>query len=404
MEVRARPRRSQGGRRDEEDRGKRAPCPHFPDCVACPFIGRAYGEQLAAKRERLRVALAGYDALGGLEVPEVRGAPHSFGYRNQAKLVARRARRGLLLGVYRPGTHQVVDVRRCATHHPLLTQTLEALAGLIERYEVPAYDERSREGFLRYVVVRVSAWKRLAQVILVVRKRGWASERDFLRAVRELRRVGSVVLNLNPDPGNVVLGREMVAVTRETALVDRVGGLELKIRAGSFVQANLPAARRAYELVLQWADPRRDENAVDLYCGVGAISLSVATRARAVWGIEESPAAVLDARDNVRINGFHNVRFLAGDAGTLLGDLAGRLGHIDLVTLNPPRKGADGGVRAAIVGCAPARIVYMSCEPESLARDLDWFAAHGYRTERLQPFDFLPQTDHVETVALLARG
>lgn len=370
--------------------------------MACPFIGTPYGRQLEAKREGVREALSAHPALAGLEVPEVVPAPRSFGYRNQAKLVVRRARRGFLLGVYRPGSHQVVDICGCPNHQPVVNDVLACVRSAIERADPPVYDERDGTGWLRYVVVRASSWQKAAQVILVVKDRSWRGERDFCRRIARARGVKSVVLNLNETRGNVILGPDYVPLTREASLVDRVGDLRLKSRAGSFLQANVAASVRAYRRLVDWVAPEADDTVIDLYCGVGATSFLLATRAKLVWGVEESPPAVLDAKENIRMNGFHNVRFVAGGAAERLADLAAKLGRVDLVTLNPPRRGVDEAARAAIVACGPRRVGYMSCDPRSLARDLAWFAEHGYRTERLQPFDFLPQTDHVECVALLA--
>lgn len=369
--------------------------------MACPFIGKPYGEQLEAKRQRVREALAAHEALAALEVPAVVPSPRSFGYRNQAKLVVRRSGRGVLLGVYRPGSHQVVDISACVTHQPIVNEVLASVRWVIERAEPPVYDERDGAGWLRYIVVRASSWQKAAQVIVVVKDHSWPGEREFCRRIARTRGVKSVVLNLNDTRGNVILGATGVAMTRETSLIDRVGGLRLKSRAGSFLQANLPAARRAYDRLVDWVAPEPGDTVVDLYCGVGAISFLLATRARLVWGVEESPSAVLDAKENIRVNGFHNLRFVAGAVAEKLSDLAERLGRVDLITLNPPRRGVDDDARAAIAACRPRRIGYMSCDPRSLARDLEWFARQGYRTERLQPFDFLPQTDHVECVALL---
>jgi 23S rRNA (uracil1939-C5)-methyltransferase len=379
-------------------------CPHEPDCVGCPLIGTAYGEQLRRKHGRLTDALAASPRLRGIEVPEVIGSARLFGYRNQAKLVARQARRGLLLGVYRPGSHQVVDISACPVHQPPINPVLAAVREAVERAAAPTYDERSGDGWLRYVLVRSSAWKRTAQLILVVRDRTWPGEAMLLQRLRRLRGVSSVVLNLNAAPGNAILGEHFVSVTREGALLERVGGLTLKSSAGAFLQANVAAARRVYERVLSWADPQPDEAAVDLYAGVGAISFYLAGSARAVVGVEESLIAVRDAKQNTRLNGYHNVRFLAAPAARGLTEAAAQLGPVALVTLNPPRKGADDATRRAIAAVAPARVVYVSCEPTSLARDLDWFAEHGYGVAAVQPYDLLPQTEHVETVALLRRS
>lgn len=379
------------------------PCPHYPDCVGCTLIGNPYGQQLLRKREFVRDAFGAYPSLAGVDLPEVVGSPRAFGYRNQAKLVVRRAARKLLLGVYRPGTHQVVDIRQCPVHHPLITPVIEAVAHVAERYDIPIYDERTQTGTLRYVVVRVSAWARTVQVILVTRERLLPHARDIVRSLTRVRGVRSVVQNINPDPGNVILGTQYVPLTRETALVERVDFLKLKTHAGAFLQANIPVARKLYLQALQWAAPQADATCVDLYCGVGALTFYLATAAKHVVGIEESPIAIADAKENVRLNGFHNVRFHCGRVAETLPAIAQQLPRIDVVTLNPPRKGADVTTRGAIVAAAPARIVYISCDPATLARDLDWFATHGYRTTHLQPFDLLPQTEHVECVAALVR-
>jgi 23S rRNA (uracil1939-C5)-methyltransferase len=379
------------------------PCAHYPDCVSCALIGTPYGEQLRRKRELVRAALTAYPSLAALDVPEVVGSPRAFGYRNQAKLVARRSGRGLLLGVYRPGTHEVVDIRRCPVHHPLITVVIDAVARVLEHFRISTYDERTHAGTLRYVVVRVSTWAKTAQVILVTRDRLLPRTRDVVRALMRIRGVRSVVHNINPEPGNVIFGPQYLPLTRDTALVERFDFLKLKTHAGAFLQANISVARKLYLQVLQWTAPQADETCIDLYCGVGALTFYLATAAQHVVGIEESPIAIADAKENVRLNGFHNLRFHCGDVAQTLPAIAERLPRVDVVTLNPPRKGADAATRAAIVAAQPQRAGYISCNPTTLARDLDWFSAHGYRTERIQPFDLLPQTEHVECVAALVR-
>lgn len=386
------------------DRSPAAPlCPHLPHCVGCELIGHPYGEQLGLKHASVQAAFAQYPSLATLAIPAVSGAPQPFGYRNQAKLVVRHARGGVLLGIYRPGSHQVVDIRACPVHHPLINRVLQGVAAAIEHYGIRAYDERTGEGVLRYVVVRVSNWTKAAQIILVTARRVLPHARELVHALRQLRGVASVVQNINAEPGNVIFGARSIPLTREVALIERVGMLKLKTHAGAFVQANIAMARKVYERALQWASPGPQDICVDLYCGIGALTFYLATAAKLVFGIEESPIAVADAKENIRLNGFHNVRFECGDAGSRLPALLDRLGRVDVITLNPPRKGADEATRAAIAVCAPQRIVYVSCDPSTLARDLDWFAARGYQPVQVQPFDLLPQTKHVECVALLER-
>lgn len=382
--------------------GAELPCPHYPDCVGCPLIGRPYGEQLRRKRERVREALHRYAPLENIEVGEVAGSSLVFGYRSQAKLAVRRARRGLLLGIYRPGSHQIVDIRRCVVHHPLIERILEALASAVDRLDVPAYDERNRTGSLRYVVVRIGVWSRTAQVILVTATPVLPRARELVGALRRVRGVVSVVQNINPDPGNVILAPLHVPLTRQEALVEKIGPFKLRTRPGTFLQANIPVARKLYRHVVARLEPESKDIAVDLYCGAGALAFHLAMAARLVVGVEESDTAVNDARANVRLNGVGNARFRAGDVATVFPELCRQMGRIDIVTLNPPRRGADEPARSAIVAAHPRRIGYVSCDPDTLARDLDWFVRRGYAVTDVQPFDLLPQTDHVECVATLA--
>jgi 23S rRNA (uracil1939-C5)-methyltransferase len=377
------------------------PCPHYPDCVGCPLIGQPYGEQLRLKRETVIAALAQYPSLASIPVPEVSASPQSFGYRNQAKLVVRRARRGVLLGVYRPGSHQVVDIRRCAVHHPLIEPVLAKVAEVVEDLDIPAYDEREHSGCLRYVIVRVAVWNKTAQIILVTRTKTLPEVRRVVRSLSGIRGVVSVVQNINTEPGNVIFGTQFVPLTKDESLVDKVGPFKLRTRPGAFLQANIGVARRIYRQTTEWVAPAADDVVVDLYCGAGALTFHLAADAKVVVGVEESPVAVIDAKANVRLNGISNARFHGGDVEQILPSLHQTMGRIDIITLNPPRSGASAATREAIVAAAPKRLGYVSCDPRTLARDLDWFGDHGYEVTHLQPFDLLPQTEHVECVAAL---
>ena len=334
---------------------------------------------------------------------EVVGSPRAFGYRNQAKLVVRRARPGVLLGIYKPGTHDVVDIRNCAVHHPLITAVLRRAAPLLDQLDIPIYDEETRQGVLRYFVVRISNWAKRAQIVLVTNGPQLPKKGPLVRALEGIPGVVSVVQNVNQSPGNVIFGDEFVALTREDALVERVADLKLKTHAGAFLQANIQVARKLYLYASAQAQLSAADVAVDLYCGAGALAFFLAGYGGNVFGIEASRIAIADAKGNVRLNGFHNVRFDCAEAAAGLAALAQRLPRIDVVTLNPPRKGADAATREAIAAAQPRRIVYVSCDPNTLARDLDWFAEHGYATLCVQPFDMLPQTEHVECVATLER-
>ena len=216
--------------------------------------------------------------------------------------------------------------------------------------------------------------------------------------------VAGIVQNVNPDPGNVILGPEWATLRAPATMIERIGPYKLQTSPGAFLQANLWTARRIYEAATEWADPDPSDHVLDLFCGVGPQTFHLAARARLAIGIEEVPAAVADARSNARRNGIHNARFEAGLAEEVVARVGARLGSVGVVALNPPRKGARRDVLEAIARLLPRRIVYVSCNPATLARDLRLLQGLGYPARRVRPFDMLPQTEHVEVLALAERG
>lgn len=367
------------------------------------MIGTPYRAQLARKRALVAEALGAYEALRGIEVPEPVPSPRSFRYRNQAKLVARRTRRGLVLGIYRPGTHQVADISRCPVHLEAIERAIAQVLDRLEKQQVSVYDERTGAGWLRYVVFRASSWQRRVQIILVATAARGAEDRALAASLRRLRGISGVVLNVNPDPGNVIYGERFLPLAGAAWLAEKVGDVILRVSPGSFLQANVPAAARLYRTAAAWVGEESARTALDLYSGMGALTLHLAPLVRSMVAVEESPSAVADAIVNARRNGAGNTRFHRGEVEVVLRELAERLPGADLVSVNPPRKGLSEEVRETLVRLGPARLLYVSCSPVSLARDLAWLVERGYRVERLLPFDFFPQTPHVECLALARR-
>jgi 23S rRNA (uracil1939-C5)-methyltransferase len=389
-----------------------ASCPHFPACVGCPYAGVPYPEQLRRKERALADALAGEPALAGHAAEPIFGSPRALGYRNQAKLVFRaRRRRGsprpeVVLGVYRPGTHSVVPAERCPVHVPALRPILAGLRSLDEELEIPIFDERTREGSLRYALARWSGLTRQVQLTIVsAAPRPPRLERLVASLRRAHRELGAAFLCVNPTPGNTILSPDVRRLFGPPALAERYGSVVLEARPDAFLQANTAVAASLYATAVKWLAPRREDTALDLYCGTGALALHLAARAGRVVGIESAPAAVASARANAaRLRVPHAV-FAAGDAAEVE-SIARQAGCTtpSLVAVNPPRRGLAAAVVDALARLAPRRIAYVSCDPRTLARDLALFAARGYRTERLRAFDMLPQTPHVEALALLTSG
>lgn len=386
------------------------PCPHFPRCVGCPEVGIPYAEQLAEKEASLRAALAVYPDLAGAPFEEPYGSPELFGYRNQAKLVFRGRyvppdRQSVLLGVYRPGTHSVAPADGCIVHHPLLRPLLRSLPVEVERLGIPVFDERARHGALRYALARASTARGEVHLTLVS---AVAEPPALDELVARLRRahpeLTASFLCVNATAGNTILSADIRLLHGAPALLERFGELELESRPDAFVQANTAVASAIYATAREWLAPRTDDVALDLYCGVGALALHLAPHVARVLGVEAQSSAVASAIANARRLAAGNAEFVAAPVEQAAQLVARRgLGTVTLAVVNPPRKGLSAQGLDALASLTPRRVLYVSCDPRTLARDLALLVARGYALERVRAFDMLPQTPHVEAVALLAR-
>ena len=393
------PRQAYGEREEYQAR-----CPHYPACHGCPFIKFPYRQQLEKKREIVVSALAAYPTLSPLPVPLPVPSPSQFGYRTRVKLVVRRVEGQVRIGLYVPDTHQVVDISACPVHPEPVNRIVQFLKQAIERFDIIPYDEEHDTGQLRYIDIRYSSWQHQAMLTLVTRHMHFPQVRDLTRELeRRFPFLSGIVQNIHDKPGNVIWGERFYPLRGRDTLLERVGPFRICIPVNAFSQSNPPVARKLYETALGWAGLDGEEIAVDLYCGIGPISLYLASRAKLVIGIDDNVGAINVAKENARRNGYHNCRFFAGDAAEKLRETATNLARIDIVVANPPRKGLSPETFAALVAATVPRIVYVSCDPITLARDLDRLTQAGYTALRVQPFDMFPQTDQVETVALLER-
>jgi 23S rRNA (uracil1939-C5)-methyltransferase len=342
--------------------------------------------------------------LANLSVPPLIPSPRQFGYRARVKLAVRREGGKVVIGLYMPETHKVADASACLVHPPQVNEIIQFLKHAIERLNIIPYDEVHDTGQLRYLDIRYSFWQHQALLTLVTRHMHFPEVRDL---VRELERrfpfLSGVVQNIHDKPGNVIWGERFHPLRGRDSLLEKLGPLRLRIPVNVFTQANPPVARQLYALVLEWAALKGEEIALDLYCGIGPIALHLAGMAKLVIGIDENEGAINVAKENARRNGYHNTRFFAGDAAEKLREAAANLARIDVIVVNPPRKGLSPEAFASVVAVSAPRLIYVSCEPQTLARDLDHFVQEGYETQRVQSFDMFPQTEQVETVALLVR-
>lgn len=354
------------------------------------------------KRRRLGAALAGYPSLAGLEVPPVTRSPRSLGYRARVKLVVRKARDGVAAGLYLPQSHRVTDVSSCAVHPQAVNRVVRYLKEQILRLRIEPYNETNDGGDLRYLDLRYSFSRRELGITLVTRRAEFRQGRELARALmRRFSFINGVVQNINEVRGNVIWGERFRLLAGRNSILEQIGFLKLMFPAGVFSQANPAVARRLYQAAQSLAALTGQERVLDLYCGVGPLSLHLAAAASSVWGVDDYAMSIDTAKQNARMNGFHNCRFYVGDAAEKIAEAASRFPGIDLICVNPPRKGLRPEALVAVLAARAPRVLYVSCEPETLARDMDRLAMGGYRPVSVHPFDMLPQTEEVETLAVL---
>jgi 23S rRNA (uracil1939-C5)-methyltransferase len=379
------------------------PCPHYPRCIGCPLISVPYPEQLLRKRETVVQALAAYP-FAHLEVPPVIASPQRLGYRSRIKLVVRSRKGEVAAGLYVPGSHHVVDISSCPVHPRPVNQVVQYLKKKIQELGIVPYDERNDSGDLRYLDFRYSFARRELSVTLVTRHASFPHGGALARSMQHrFPFIVGVIQNINDQKGNVIWGKSFRTLAGRDTILERVGELKFVYPAGVFSQANPFTARRLYERVYEMAHLGGGECVLDLYCGVGPISLYLGAAAREVWGIDDNELAVATAKQNARRNGLGNCRFVAGDVAETLSQLTQRFFRVDLLIINPPRKGVQPAAMERIQTMAAPRILYVSCNPQSQARDLERLVHGGYALRSLQPFDMFPQTEEIETVALLEK-
>lgn len=374
-------------------------CPYYGRCGGCDFRHMSYEEELWAKRARVQDALT---RIGGAEVTveEILGAEQPLHYRNKSIYPISPAGE---VGFYRARSHQVVHVEHCLIQKPEADALAQAVRDYIARFQVEPYNEATGRGLLRHLYVRTSCRGESLACLLVNGSRLPHEQElvDMLRAAAP--GVCGVVLGENTRRGNAILGDRYRTLWGRDYLTDTLCGLELRLSVPSFYQVNHDQAQRLYEKALEYAGLTGRELAVDLYCGAGTITQVLARRARHVIGGEIVPEAIRDAEDSARRNGVGNVEFLCGDASRLAAELRQRGLRPDVICVDPPRKGLAPDVVEAAASMTPGRIVYVSCDPATLARDVARFAPLGYCPVRACAVDLFPGTAHVETVCLLSK-
>ena len=373
-------------------------CPHFPRCGGCALLHADYAGELEIKLARVNDAL---ERIGGLELraERVEPSPERFGYRNKAVFAVGRAGGRAVTGFYRARSHDILPVESCLLQTPAANAAARALRAWMDETGAPEYDEKTGRGCVRRLMTRTASDGSTAVCVVCAREpRGIESLVEAFR--REVPGLTGVVLDKNASRGNVVLSGDERVLWGDERLTDTLLGLRFSLSPTSFFQINRRQTERLYSKAIEYCGLEGSGLLLDLYCGTGTIGLCAARNCGRVVGAEVVPSAVSDARDNARRNGIENAEFILADAAEAAKRLADAGERPDVVIVDPPRAGLDAAVIAEIVRMAPRRVVYVSCDPATLARDLRVFAP-DYEAVEASCFDMFPATSHVECVTLI---
>ena len=377
-----------------------APCPKRKQCGGCQLMHLPYARQLERKQARLEQLLGRF-----CRVEPILGMARPYHYRGKVQAAFGTDGRGRIIsGVYQSGSHRIVSVDDCLLEDETADQIIVDIRRMMPEFKMTAYDERRETGFLRHVLVRRSFSTGELMVVLVAATPRFPLQKPFLKALLERHpEITTVVLNVNDGFTPLVLGKRETVLYGPGYIEDELCSLRFRISPASFYQVNPAQTERLYETAMDFAGLTGRERVLDAYCGTGTIGLVASRRCASVAGVELNRDAVRDAIANAKRNGIKNAWFTCADAGRFMAGAAAEGEGCDVVFMDPPRAGASEEFLSALLSLAPPRVVYISCDPGTLARDLGILKKGGYRAAKIQPVDMFPHTEHIESVVKLVR-
>lgn len=375
-------------------------CPYAKKCGGCDYQGTAYEKQLKEKQELVQKYVGGF-----CKVRPIIGMENPYHYRNKVHAVFDIAKGGAIIsGVYKAGTHDVVSIDECRIEDEISDAIIRDIRGLLRSFKIKTYDEDTGYGLLRHVLVRRGFHSGEVMVVLVLGSPILPSKNNFVKALRKLHpEITTVVINVNNKKTSMVLGDKETVIYGKGYIEDTLCGRTFRISPKSFYQVNPVQTEHLYGKAIEYAKLTGKEKVVDAYCGIGTIGLIAADKAKEIISVELNKDAVRDAITNAKRNQIKNVQFYNADAGKFMVEMSEQGADVDVVFMDPPRAGSDEAFLSSVVKLAPKRVVYVSCNPETLARDLKYLTKHGYRAEECTPVDMFPWTKHCEVVCTLRK-
>ena len=379
-------------------------CPMARPCGGCQLQMMDYQEQLRFKQKKIEDNLRRIGGFEQIPMEPILGMEQPFRYRNKAQFPVGTDKEGnLVTGFYAGRTHDIINNRNCYLGVEENRQVLDVVLGWMEKYGVSAYDEKTGTGLVRHILIRYGFKTGEMMVCLVINGERVPKQEALVERLREISGMTSITTSTNQERTNVIMGSKIRTLWGTLYISDYIGEVKYQISPLSFYQVNPVQTEKLYGTALEYAGLDGNETVWDLYCGIGTISLFLAQKAKKVYGVEIVPAAIEDARRNAELNGITNAEFFVGKAEEVLPEMYAKgEARADVIVVDPPRKGCDAALLETVVKMQPERIVYVSCDSATLARDLKWLCAEGYELKRVRGVDMFPMTVHVETVVLLS--
>lgn len=374
-------------------------CKLVKACGSCQYGKETYEEQLAKKQELVNASLRPF-----CKVEKIIGMDCPYHYRNKVHAVFSYEKGKVISGTYKEGTHDVVAVDNCRIEDQKADEIVATIRNLLKSFKIKTYDEDTGYGLFRHVLIRVGKVTGQIMVVLVLGSPILPSKNNFVKALRkEHPEITTIVLNVNNKRTSMILGEKESVLYGKGYIEDILCGVRFRISSKSFYQINHTQTEVLYGTAIRYANLTGKERVVDAYCGIGTIGLIAAKDAAEVIGVELNKDAVFDAISNAKANAIKNVRFYQNDAGAFMVQMAEEGAKADVVFMDPPRAGSDEAFLESVIRLAPSRIVYVSCNPVTLARDLKYLTKKGYQVKKAQPVDMFPWVNHTECVVLLSK-
>ncbi|MFD1459292.1 23S rRNA (uracil(1939)-C(5))-methyltransferase RlmD [Scopulibacillus daqui] len=378
------------------------PCDIYDQCGGCQLQHLSYEGQLNYKRNQVKEVLERIGGLKDISVKPVLGMDEPWRYRNKVQVPVGEKDGEFIAGFYQKRSHKIVDMDHCLIQDSLNDEVVQKVKQIAKECGIEPYNEETHRGILRHIVTRIGQNTGEIMVVLVTKTEELPFRKRFIKEIPEaFPEVKSIAQNINPNRTNTIFGEKTKTLWGREEIYDTIGDIKFAISARSFYQVNPVQTHVLYNQALEYAGLTGNETVIDAYCGIGTISLFLAKKAKHVYGVEIVPQAIEDAKANAELNHLNNVAFEAGKAEEVIPNWYKQGVSADVLVVDPPRKGCDEALLNTMIDMKPERIVYVSCNPSTLARDLKILEAGGFETVEVQPVDMFPQTTHVECVALL---